>query len=148
MKNYLFSLFVLMFCSCGSEDHDVDGDKFRFIQILPSREVYAEYGIDYHGVFTTSDPVYFTGIEVNDTKLEVAREVYENPPFEIAGEGIKGVQHDSQTIEIWVDADLMPTGGKIGFGFELSPIRFWYDQSTIWAVNGGAIVVYKSGKEE
>ena len=130
MKNYRFLFLMLLFCSCK----DVDADEFRLITVSPYERISVEQGADFHNIFTTSDPVYFTAIRVNGSKLEVGPEVYENPPFEIIGEGIRGVQHDPRTIEIWVSGDLELIEGD-GFVFDLSPIRLRYNESLIWWVN-------------
>ncbi|MBE6196990.1 MAG: hypothetical protein E7137_07900 [Rikenellaceae bacterium] len=131
MKYYASLFLMLLFCSCK----DVDTDEFRLITVSPYERISVEQGVSFHNKFTTSDPVYFTGIQVNDLKLEVGSEVYENPPFEIVGDGIKGIQHDSKTIEILVSGDLELTEGEHCVVFDLSPIRLRYNESLIWWVN-------------
>lgn len=153
----LFALFLVCasfsFVACG----DVDGDKFRTIEISSSTGAllnnrYCEYlyGEPYHNIFTASEPILLTDIIYHEgtpseefDRISIPQKEYENPPFEVEWEGFRLKMHDIQTFEIWIDADCRPTTeAQSSFTLDLSPPRFWYDheEGIIWWADDPIII--------
>lgn len=153
-KLFYFAAMLLCFVSCA-----YSGDTYRDIDIYLDSGVKGNkyeytYGEDFHRVFTTSEPVHLINIlytdykeGIEEEKKEISKEHYEHPPFAVDWEGVRVAVKDFQTIEIWIDADAWPTTEEhSAFAFDLEPIRFWYDDSTIWAVDD--IVIFRNQPAE